>query len=227
MYMIPETMTNWSVVRIGRSASGMGCAPIAAQIALVDLTSISAIWLCACAIAADPHHLDPGLVRQLARQGAEKRFAQRIDAEQAGANRGRLRRLRRAATANRRHCCAARSISRRRPKLLFQLSSFSSRSASLRVATFAVALGREKKEQIGGLRFQFVADECERRFIGPARVEQLNRAVVAERNLLPAIEPGQRLARRGFACALCENRAANSSSGIGCEPVKTNRGGRC
>jgi hypothetical protein len=47
IYMIPETMTNWSVVRIGRSASGMGCAPIAAQIALVDLTSISAILLCA------------------------------------------------------------------------------------------------------------------------------------------------------------------------------------
>ena len=70
MYMIPETITSWSVVRIGRSASGIGCAPIAAQIALVDLTSNSAIWSLRLAVAADPHHLDPRLVRQLARQGA-------------------------------------------------------------------------------------------------------------------------------------------------------------
>ena len=47
MYMIPETMTSCSVVRMGRSASGMGCAPIAVQMALVDLTSTCAISACA------------------------------------------------------------------------------------------------------------------------------------------------------------------------------------
>ena len=42
-YMIPETITNCREVRTGRSASGMGCAPIAMQIALVDLMRMFAI----------------------------------------------------------------------------------------------------------------------------------------------------------------------------------------
>ncbi len=91
-----------------------------------------------------------------------------------------------------------------------------------------VALRRQEKEQIRRLFLQFVANQRERRFIGPARVEQLNRAVVAERNLLPAIESGQRLAREGSASRRpAKIRATNSSSGIGCEPVRTKRGGRC
>src|SRR5207249_9032596 len=36
-YMMPETITSWSEVRIGRSASGIGWVPIAVQIAEVDL----------------------------------------------------------------------------------------------------------------------------------------------------------------------------------------------
>src|ERR1043166_495079 len=42
MYMIPETIITWSEVRIGMSANGMGCAPIAVQIAVVDFTNICA-----------------------------------------------------------------------------------------------------------------------------------------------------------------------------------------
>src|SRR5207237_6177860 len=37
MYMIPETIITWSEVRIGRSAGGMGGAPMAVQIAGVDV----------------------------------------------------------------------------------------------------------------------------------------------------------------------------------------------
>ena len=46
MYMMPETITSWSAVKIGRSASGMGWAPMAAQMAVVDFTSVWAISPC-------------------------------------------------------------------------------------------------------------------------------------------------------------------------------------
>src|SRR6266566_9634746 len=36
IYMMPETIITWSAVRTGMSASGIGCAPIAVQIAVVD-----------------------------------------------------------------------------------------------------------------------------------------------------------------------------------------------
>ena len=42
MYMIPETINTCSAVRTGMSANGIGCAPIAAQIAVVDFTNICA-----------------------------------------------------------------------------------------------------------------------------------------------------------------------------------------
>src|SRR5205823_619031 len=42
MYMIPETISSWSDVRIGMSANGIGCAPTAEQIAVVDLISTCA-----------------------------------------------------------------------------------------------------------------------------------------------------------------------------------------
>ena len=39
MYIIPDTITSWRVVRMGKSARGIGGAPIAVQMALVDFTS--------------------------------------------------------------------------------------------------------------------------------------------------------------------------------------------
>ena len=47
MYIIPDTITSWSVVRMGKSARGIGWAPIAVQMALVDFTSTCATSVCA------------------------------------------------------------------------------------------------------------------------------------------------------------------------------------
>src|SRR5205823_4276158 len=45
-YMIPETITSWSVVRIGKSANGIGCAAIGAQpIPLADLPILTTLQL--------------------------------------------------------------------------------------------------------------------------------------------------------------------------------------
>ena len=42
IYMIPETINTCRAVRTGKSAKGIGCAPIAAQIAVVDFINICA-----------------------------------------------------------------------------------------------------------------------------------------------------------------------------------------